>query len=51
MTNADDTLLILRNANDKEGKPAAFKDVVGTLSIVDNAASLRTSLWPPARNS
>ena len=43
---AEDTLLILRNANDKEGKPAAFKDVVGTLSIVDNAASLRTSLWP-----
>ena len=46
LANADDTLLILRNANDKEGKPAAFKDVVGTLSIVDNAASLRTSLWP-----
>ena len=46
LAKADDTLLILRNANDKEGKPAAFKDVVGTLSIVDNAASLRTSLWP-----
>ena len=41
-----DTLLILRSANNKEGKPEAFKDVVGTLSIVDNAASLRTSLWP-----
>ena len=46
LANTDDTLLILRSANDKEGKPEAFKDVVGTLSIVDNAASLRTSLWP-----
>ena len=46
LANSDDTLLILRSANDKEGKPEAFKDVVGTLSIVDNAASLRTSLWP-----
>ncbi len=42
------TLLILRSANDKEGKPEALKDVVGTLSITDNAASLRTSLWPLA---
>ena len=40
------TLLILRSANDKEGKAEALKDVVGTLSIADNAASLRTKMWP-----
>ena len=46
LKNSGKTLLILRSANDKEGKPEALKDVVGTLSIVDNAVTLRTSLWP-----
>ena len=42
------TLLILRNSNDNGhlGKPNGIQDVVGTLSIIDNAETLRTQLWP-----
>ena len=48
LKNSGKTLLILRNANDKEGKPEALKDVVGTLGIADTAATLRTKMWPLA---
>ena len=48
LANSGDTLLILRNANDKEGKAEAFKDVVGTLSIKDDSSGFRTSMWPLA---
>ena len=48
LANSGDTLLILRNANDKEGKAEAFKDVVGTLSITDDTAGFRTKMWPLA---
>ena len=48
LKNSGKTLLILRSANDKEGKPEALKDVVGTLGIADTAATLRTKMWPLA---
>ena len=48
LADSGDTLLILRNANDKEGKAEAFKDVVGTLSITDDSSGLRTKMWPLA---
>ena len=48
LANSGKTLLILRNSNDNNhlGKPNNIQDVIGTLSIVDNAAGLRTKLWP-----
>ena len=44
------TLLILRdsNNNDHLGKTNNIQDVVGTLGIADNSASLRTKMWPLA---
>ena len=47
LANSGQTLLILRgNNNDHLGKPNGVQDVVGTLQITDNSASLRTNLWP-----
>ena len=48
LANSGKTLLILRNSIDDAhvGTATSIQDVVGTLSIVDNAAGLRTSLWP-----
>ena len=48
LANSGKTLLIIRNSVDNGhlGKPNNIQDVVGTLSIVDNAAGLRTKLWP-----
>ena len=48
LANSGKTLLILRNSIDDAhlGKFNNIQDVVGTLSIVDNAAGFRTKLWP-----
>ena len=48
LANSGKTLLIIRNSVDNGhlGKPNNVQDVLGTLSIVDNAAGLRTKLWP-----
>ncbi len=46
LKDGEETLLILRNANDKEGKSEKLKDVVGSLGIKDDA--LRTDMWPLA---
>ena len=42
----DKILLILRSAHDKTGKPEAFVDVTGTMTVVKGTADFATSLWP-----
>ena len=48
LKNSGKTLLILRNSNDNNHlrKSNNIQDVIGTLSITDNAAGFRTKLWP-----
>ena len=47
LANSGQTLLILRgNNNDHLGKINGIIDLVGTLPITDNSATLRTALWP-----